>query len=459
MTLVLSSAIFAPAFCDPQVVPLLDDEAYFRALLQVEVGLARVQARLGIIPTGAAAAIATAAASLKLDAPALAAGVLRDGIPMLALVKQLRAASPEAMAQYVHWGVTSQDVMDTATVLCATRVLTHLERGLAALFQRLAELAGVHRTSVMAARTHGQQALPTTFGLKLALWASPLLRQQERLRQLLPRFAVVQLGGAAGTLAALGARAPEVVTGLARELSLAAPELPWHAQRDRIVELGAWLGLLTGSLGKIAQDVILLCQSELAELAEAVPGQRGGSSSMPQKNNPMRSEQILAAARMSGAQLAALQQALVQEHERGTHGWQVEWLCLSPLLVLAAGALHHARVLLAELQVDAARMRANLLAPPALAFAEAAVGALAAELARPEAQALVAASAARARVEGRTLVQVLREQLAESAPSNQIDWAWLAQPENHLGQALPWVDQTRAALQAASDEVAARLGR
>jgi 3-carboxy-cis,cis-muconate cycloisomerase len=456
VTLVLSSAIFGPAFLDPAVAGLLDDAAYFRALLEVEAALARVQARLGIIPDSAATAIASAAAGLELDAAALGAGVLRDGIPMIALVKQLRAATGGQAAEYVHWGATSQDIMDSATVLCATRVLAHLARTLGAVFQALAQLALTHRESVMAARTHGQQALPTTFGLKVALWASPLLRQYERLQQLWPRFAVVQLGGAAGTLAALGPRAPEVVSGLAAELGLGTPELPWHAQRDRIVELGAWLGLLTGSLGKLAQDVILLCQSEVAELAEALPGQRGGSSSMPQKNNPMRSEQILAAARMSGAQLAALQPALVQEHERGTHGWQLEWLCLSPLLLLSAGALHHANVLLAGLEVDRGRMRANLLAPPAGAFAEAAVGALSAELTRPAAQALVAASAARAGVEGRRLLELLQEQLRESAPQNRIDWAWLAQPENHLGQALAWVDQTVLRLQAASAEIAAR---
>jgi 3-carboxy-cis,cis-muconate cycloisomerase len=305
----------------------------------------------------------------------------------------------------------------------------------------------------MAARTHGQQALPTTFGLKVALWAAPLLRQQQRFHQLLPRFAVLQLGGAAGTLAALGTRGPELVRELAAELGLGAPELPWHTQRDCIVELGSWLGLLTGSLGKLAQDVILLCQSEVAELAEAAPGQRGGSSSMPQKNNPMRSEQILAAARRSGAELVALQQALVQEHERGTHGWQLEWLSLSPLLALAAGALHHAGVLIEELEVDAARMRANLLAPPAGAFAEAAVGALSASLQRQEAQALVASCAVRARAEGRTLVQVLEAELGQH---HAVDWAWLAQPENHLGQALAWVDQSVIALRAAGDEIAAR---
>jgi 3-carboxy-cis,cis-muconate cycloisomerase len=269
----------------------------------------------------------------------------------------------------------------------------------------------------------------------------------------LPRFLVVQLGGAAGTLAALGPRAPEVVRQLAAELALGVPPLPWHAQRDSLFELGAWLALLTGSLGKLAQDVILLCQSEVAELAEALPGQRGGSSSMPHKNNPMRSEQILAAARWAGAQLTALQHALVQEHERGTHGWQLEWLCWSPLLSLSAGALHNARQLLGSLQVDEARMRANLLAPPAVALAEAAVGALSPPLPRPEAQALVKAAAARAAAEQRLLWEVLREDLAGRSPPLSVDWQWLASPEHHLGQALAWVDETERALRVAAQEL------
>src|SRR3954471_16222777 len=180
MTLVLSSAIFGPAFSDPAVAALLDDAAYFRALLEVEEALSSVQARLGLIPPEASTAITAAATTLELDASALAAGVLRDGIPMIALVKQLRAAVGSEAAQYVHWGATSQDIMDTATVLCARRVLLHMHWGLGRLFHALAALASEHRGSVMAARTHGQQALPTTFGLKVALWASPLLRQHER---------------------------------------------------------------------------------------------------------------------------------------------------------------------------------------------------------------------------------------------------------------------------------------
>jgi 3-carboxy-cis,cis-muconate cycloisomerase len=456
MTLVLSSAIFGAAFRDPAVTPLLDDEAYFRALLEAEAALALAQAELDMIPADAAAAIVAATQRLELDAAALEAGVLRDGIPMLALVAQLRAAVGKDAAQYVHWGATSQDIMDTATVLCALRVLAYMESQLGQLFSSLAELAETHRSSLMAARTHGQQALPTTFGLKVVLWAAPLLRQRERLLQLRPRLAVVQLGGAAGTLAALGPRAPELVGAFARLLGLNDPGLPWHAQRDSILELGAWLGSLAGSLGKLAQDVILMCQSEVAELREAPPGQRGGSSSMPQKNNPMRSEQILAAARAAGAQLSALQQAQVQEHERGTHGWQLEWLCLSPLLVLASGALHNARLLLAELQVDHGAMRRNLLAPPVAVLAEAVVGALAAWRPRHEAQAQVKLYAARARLDGCSLVEVAREQMQGLLPADAIDWQRLADPEQHLGQALPWVDRGVLALRAAAAEIAAR---
>jgi len=199
----------------------------------------------------------------------------------------------------------------------------------------------------------------------------------------------------------------------------------------------------------------LLCQSEVGELAEAAPGARGGSSSMPQKNNPMRSEQILAAARAGAAQLSALHHALVQEHQRGTHGWQVEWLCLSPLFLLAGGALQNARLLLRDLEVDSARMRANLLAPPALAFAEAAVGALSTAVPRPEAQALLATCAQRARAEHRALLDVLRERAPESARDG-VDWDALGRPENHLGQALRWVDETERTLLVVAGEIEAR---
>jgi 3-carboxy-cis,cis-muconate cycloisomerase len=453
VTLILSSQIFGPAFVEPRVAACFSDESYFRALLEVEVALAKAQAELGIIPERAASAIAQAARELPCDATtleALAAGVLRDGVPVVALVARLRGVLAPEHALHVHAGATTQDIVDTATLLLARRALEQLELDLLELLRQLGALARAHRHDVMAARTHAQQAAPTSFGLKVAGWALPLVRHQERLAQLRERLLVVQLGGAAGTLLALGPRALELAAALGRELGLGVPELPWHTQRDNIAELGGWLVLLTGSLGKLAQDVILMCQSEVAELSEAPHGQRGGSSSMPHKNNPMRSEQILAAARSVGAQSGALGHALVQEHERGTHGWQVEWLCLPPMLVLSAGALRNALELTRDLVVRPQRMRENLLAQHGLALAEAAVVALCAELPRPEASALVAAASARALSESCFVIDVLRDALAQKHPHAGIDWASLALPQNHLGQAGALIDRALARIDAAT---------
>jgi 3-carboxy-cis,cis-muconate cycloisomerase len=260
---------------------------------------------------------------------------------------------------------------------------------------------------------------------------------------------VLQLGGAAGTLLAFGPRAFELEQRLALALGLGVPELPWHAQRDAIAELGAWLALLTGSLGKLAQDVILLCQSEVAEVSEAPHGERGGSSSMPHKNNPMRSEQILAAARAVAAQSSALMHALVQEHERGTHGWQLEWLCVSPMALLASGALAGALELVRGLVVFPERMRENLLREHGLVLAEPAALALSLELERAEASALVRSCAGRALAEKRFLIDVLREVVLAKHPTARIDWAALARPEEHLGQASALLDRALARLERA----------
>lgn len=453
MTLVLSSRIFGPAFVDADAAALLSDEALFRALLEVERALARGQAALGIIPGAAALAIDAAAAALPFEPEALAAGVLKDGVPIVALVAQLRAALAPEAREYVHFGATSQDIVDTATVLIAGRVLDRLDAALVELCRGLAALCRAHRHSVMAARTHAQQALPTSFGLKVAGWALPLVRHRERLLELRPRFGRLQLGGAAGTLQALGPRALELCERVASELGLGVPELPWHAQRDAVAEVGAWLGLVTGSLGKLAQDVILLCQSEVAELSEAPHGQRGGSSSMPQKNNPMRSEQILAAARGVSAQLSALMGALVQEHERGTHGWQVEWLTLSPMLLLASGACKNALELIRELVVDPPRMRHNLMSGHGLVLAEAAVGVLSdpganTGLTRSAARALVTGCAARAVEQGRPLADLLREAVSARQPDQRVDWEALGRPEQHQGHADALIDRALARLDA-----------
>ncbi len=454
MSHLLASAIFGPAFQDAEVAAELSDEAYFRSMLEVEVALARVQARLGLIPPAAAAGIERAADSLELDAGALSAGVLRDGVPTLALVRSLRAAAGDAGA-FVHLGATSQDIMDSATVLCIRRALVHMKHRLREVIARGAELAERHRDTLMVARTHGQQALPTTFGLKVAGWSMPVARHAARLRELEPRLFVLQLGGAAGTLAAFGPRAQELARGVASELGLAEPVLPWHVQRDAIGELGAWLSLLASSLAKLAQDVIGMSQSEVGEVSEAPPGTRGGSSSMPQKNNPIRSELIIAAARALMSDLSGLHAGAIVEHERGTHGWQLEWLSLSSMLMLAAGALRNSSELLAELVIHPERMRSNLAGGGGLVLAEALVLELSRHMPRPAAQKLVEDSARRAIGEGRPLLDCVRDELERSAPGSkpgwitQVDWNALARPENYIGSAPALVDRALIELSAA----------
>jgi 3-carboxy-cis,cis-muconate cycloisomerase len=442
-------AILTAAFHDPAVSDRLSDAAYVRALLDVEIALARVQSKLGVIPAAAAPAIEGAARTLVIEPATLRSGVEQDGVPMLALVAALRQAlgsgAHAEMAQYVHWGATSQDIMDTALVLQLRGVLQHFRAASLQLLDELAELARTHRSTVLAARTHGQQALPTSFGVKVVVWMAPIVRHVRRLSELEARLLSVQLGGAAGTLAALAPHGIEVLDALAAELGLHVTSTPWHTQRDAIAELGSWLSLLTGSLGKLAQDVILMTQTEVGELAEGAPGERGGSSSMPHKNNPMQSERVLAAARANASLLSALHHALVQEHERATHGWQVEWLALTPMLQHTGAALLTTRDLARRLLVFPERMRENLERNHALALSEAAVVELARRMPRTEAFALVKRASIAAIGQSRSLLAALKDELErtpEHAPlAAHIDWAALAEPANHLGHAHDWIER------------------
>jgi 3-carboxy-cis,cis-muconate cycloisomerase len=266
------------------------------------------------------------------------------------------------------------------------------------------------------------------------------LRHVERLRELEPRLLVVQFGGAAGTLAALGNRGLAVTQALANELKLAMPLMPWHAQRDGFVEFAGWMSLVTGSLGKMAQDIILMAQSEVGEIAESGEQGRGGSSTMPQKSNPITSEIILAAARTNAGLLAAMHNAQIQEQERATHGWQVEWLTLPQMIMLTGGALKHAVYLAENLQVDSAAMSANIANANDVILAEAAVFALSQVMPRGRAEELVKNACAVAVAENQPLVEVVRRLVGDSIPTGTIDWQALAKPENYLGEAAKFID-------------------
>ena len=444
------SAIFSQLFGDTELAAIFSDVQFVRHMLNVEAALAQVQGRLGVIPTDAAAHIASTAAALEIDFALLQAGTEKAGLPVIELVRQLRAAvhktAGAGAASYVHWGATTQDIMDTALVLQIRAALTILETKLRQVVQHLAQLAERHRHTLMAGRTHSQQALPITFGLKAANWLAPLLRHQQRLAQLKPRLLTVQFGGAAGTLASLGADGLVVVEALAAELDLNTPLLPWHTQRDNLAELAGWLSLISGSLAKMAQDIILLAQSEVGEVQESADRSRGGSSTMPQKSNPIISELIIAAARANAAQLSAMHGALIQEHERATHGWQLEWLTLPQMFAHTATALNKALLLSQNLAVDAARMRQNVAASNGLMLAEAVSFALAAHMARSAAKALVTQAVQTALAEDRHLVDVV--QGMTEAP---VDWETLRDERNYLGAAQQFIDRVLAEANASQD--------
>jgi 3-carboxy-cis,cis-muconate cycloisomerase len=316
-----------------------------------------------------------------------------------------------------------------------------MERRLDLLIERLAELADRHRATVMAGRTHGQQALPISFGFKVAGWLAPLLRHRKRIAEQHSRLLQLQFGGASGTLAALSDKGLAVMRGLSHELSLHRPVMPWHSQRDCFGEFAGWLSMLTASLAKMAQDIILLAQNEVGEVAESGGGDRGGSSSMPQKQNPIVSELIIAAARTNASLLSAIHNAMIQEHERATHGWQVEWLTFSQMILLTGGALKNALFLAENIKINESAMRENIDRANYLVLAEAAVQALSAEMPRTEAHARVKDACTVAVSKDLSLIEIIKKQYGEIAPGNTIDWDALAKPENYLGQAEQFVDR------------------
>lgn len=417
----------AALFGDDELAAMFSDAAAVRRMLEVETALARAQAALGMIPLEAARGIEAGLAGFDVDMAKLRAGVARDGMPVPALTAQLRAALSDDAAQWLHFGSTSQDIIDTGLILQLKDALLLIEDRLEALIDTLCALARTHSRSVMLARTRSQAALPTTFGLKAACWLAPLVRHRHRLAELRARVLLVQCGGAAGTLAAMEGHGVAVMEGLARELDLACPPLPWHAQRDGLLELAGWLASLTGALGKLGQDCVLLAQSEVGELRE---GEAGGSSTLPQKANPIRGESLVTLARHATGLLANLHSATIQEHERGGAGWSLEWLNLPPLVITCGAALRQAQSLLGSLEIDTDRMRENLARTNGLVLAEAASFALRRHLPREEAQRAVKAAAREVMESGRHLMDVLAERT--TAP---VRWDLERDPLRHVGEA------------------------
>lgn len=430
------SALFFTLFSSTGLADLFTDEAYVKKLVEVEGALALVQAKLGVIPEAAAQQINVALPSFKADMAQLAAATEKSSIPTIELLRQLREHVGEDAASYLHWGATSQDIMDTAVVLQCKEALGVMEKMLDATLLGLGVLAEKHRFALMAGRTHSQQALPITFGLKIANWLTPLLRHKERLAELKARVFVVQFGGAVGTLASLRDKGIAVQEALAVELGLAVPLLPWHTQRDNFVELANWLSLMSGSLAKLAQDVILMAQTEIAELRESNDASRGSSSTMPQKANPVQSELILTAARQNAQHLAAMHQAQIQEHERGTHGWQLEWLNLAQMFALTGSSLEKTLWLSQNLVVNEARMLENVKASQGLMMAEAASFELSKHRSRSEAKALVKRAVQKSLQHNKHLAETLSEE-SELA----LNWFAILDETSYLGETQTLIDR------------------
>jgi 3-carboxy-cis,cis-muconate cycloisomerase len=420
------------------------ETAYLQRMLDVEAALARAQARLGVIPEEAARAITAAARAERLDRAALAAATRNAGYPVVGLVRQLSALAGAEAGRWTHWGATTQDIMDTALVLQMRDAFGLLASDLDATCAALAARARERRDTVMAGRTHLQHALPVTFGYKCAVWLAPLLAMRERLGQLRPRALRVQFGGAAGTLASLGDKGLAVAAALSRELDLAEPDIPWHVARDGLAEAVCWLGMLCGALSKMAADVMLLMQTEVAEVAEPHQEGRGGSSTMPQKRNPIACEYVLAQSRGVHALVPQVLAAMAQDHERGTGPWQAEALAIPQAFLLAHGALVQARTIAEGMTVDATRMRRNLDSTGGLIVSEAVMMGLAPMLGRGEAHHVVHHACDVALAQGIPLADALGREPAVASRLDAAAIARLTDPANYLGAARDFVDRVLA---------------
>lgn len=446
-TFLPSSQLLSPLFSNEAMERIFSDDNLLTKMVHFEDALAQAQGKIGVIPETAAIQISQSLPSFQPDMAHLQASLEKAGVPVAELVRQLRVHVGGDAATYIHWGATTQDVMDTAVVLQMREAFTQLETIINQTVAQLAHLADQHRHTLMVGRTHSQQALPITFGYKVAGWVAPLLRHQERLRELKPRLFTLQFGGAVGNLSALGEQGTAVQQALANLLDLSIPLTTWHTQRDNLVECANWLSFVCGSLAKMAQDIILMAQSEVGELRETADPTRGGSSTMPQKSNPIVSEGIIAIARSNANLAATMQHAQIQEHERGTHGWQMEWLTLPQMFITTAAALKKAHFLSQNLQVNVDKMKENVVASNGLLLAEPISLALSAHIGREAAKRLVKEACQLAYQQGRHLIEVVQEQTAVS-----LDWESLRDEANYLGVTQSMIDQILQKLSLATDE-------
>jgi 3-carboxy-cis,cis-muconate cycloisomerase len=431
-------SLLDPLFRYDALDRLFSDEARLQGMLDFEAALARAEAASGIVPAFQAQIIAGKCRAENFDLSSIAKDAALSGnlaIPLVKKLTELVAHEDKDAARFVHWGTTSQDVIDTGCILQVRGAIDLYDQDLARLSDTLVTLAETHRGTPVVARTWTQQALPTTFGFIAAGWLDAVTRHRERLAEIKPRVLTLQFGGAVGTLAALGGRGTEIANALAGELRLSLPPISWHTHRDRIAEIATFLGLCTGTLGKIARDISLHAQTEIAELSEPSVEGRGGSSTMPHKRNPVTCAVVLAAATRIPGLVSTLLSAMPQEEQRGLGGWHAEWETLPDIIRLSGGTLHHLAEMLPGLEVDTQRMRQNLELTNGLIFAEAVTMALGDRMGKMPAHLLVEAACKKAREQKRHLKDILREESGLRGHLTPADLASLFDARNYLGSA------------------------
>jgi 3-carboxy-cis,cis-muconate cycloisomerase len=440
----IDSAVFRDIFSTAAMRQVFSDENRVQKYLDFEAALARAQARLDIIPKEAAEEICRHCDVAEIDFGKLKTQTERIGYPVLPVVQQLVGLCRDGLGEWCHWGATTQDITDSATVMQIREALVLIERHLEAIADALAALARKYRDTPMAGRSNLQQAVPITFGYKMATLLAAFERHKQRLNELRSRVLVGEFGGAAGTLSSLGGRGLAAQAELMKELKLGTPAIAWHTVRDTIAETGCFLGLVTGTCGKIAFDVKLMMQTEVEELYEPFHEGRGSSSTMPQKRNPISSVYITALTSVVRQQTAALLDAMVEDHERATGPWEIEWIVLPEIFCLAAGALAQTEFVLAGLQVDERKMRANLDLTKGLIVSEAVMMGLGPYLGRQVAHDLVYDICRKVVATGRPLVELLAENAEITKHLDRAALAKLCDPANYLGEAGAMVDRVLA---------------
>jgi 3-carboxy-cis,cis-muconate cycloisomerase len=432
---IIDSKYFGSTFGDQAVQRIFTDEGRFSAWLRVEAALARSQARLGLIPQEAAEAITKAAKVENLDTKKMAEEYQRIGFPILPLVHELAKCCDKESARWIHWGATTQDITDTGLVLQMKDAFSIIDAQLGELIAAVSILSKEHRLTVMAGRTFQQQAAPITFGFKTAIWLDELLRHRDRLPDIKKRALVCQYGGAVGTLATLGDRGLDVLKELSQELELEEPAITWHTSRDGWAEAIFWISMVGATLAKIATEVATLMRTEVDEVREPYESGKGGSSTMPQKRNPVACPIIMSIGNKLRESVSSQLTAMVQEHERSVSAMPLEWLAIPEAFILLSGSFQHAIPMLEELQVDKQQMLNNLSMGGGLLMAEAVMMGIAPKIGRNHAHDLVFGATGKAWDKGITLREALveDERVKEYLTLDEIDK--LIDPANYIGSA------------------------